>query len=291
MPIGGRHISAEFQQGFNRVTGELMYSTTYVRPTSLAQAVELLKESPEAKPLSGGMTLVPTLKQRLAAPSHLIDLSHLAEMQGIRLDGKVLRIGAATPHAVVANSPIVADAIPALAYLAGLIADPQVRNRGTIGGSVANNDPAADYPSAVLGLNATVVTTTRRIAAADFFIGMFETALAPDELVSAIEFPVPDRASYAKCRHGASGYAVVGVFIAQTGASIRVAITGAQAFVFRWTEAEEALQRNCIESALDGLAIDPSDLLDDVHTSARYRANLIEIYTRRAVAALNAGPK
>jgi carbon-monoxide dehydrogenase medium subunit len=266
-----------------------MYSTTYIRPESLAQAVDLLRESPEAKPLSGGMTLVPTLKQRLAAPSHLLDLSHLAELKGIRLDGKLLHIGAATPHAEVANSAVVADAIPALAYLAGLIADPQVRNRGTIGGSVANNDPAADYPSAVLGLNATVVTSARRIPAAEFFTGMFETALAPDELVTEIEFPVPDRASYAKCRHGASGYAVVGVFIAQTGPSIQVAITGAQAFVFRWNEAEQALQQRCDESALDGLHIDPSELLDDVHTSARYRANLIEVYARRAVAALNAG--
>ncbi|HEY4316780.1 MAG TPA: xanthine dehydrogenase family protein subunit M [Herbaspirillum sp.] len=266
-----------------------MYSTTYIRPTSLAQAVELLQESPEAKPLSGGMTLIPTLKQRLAAPSHLVDLSHLPELQGIRLDGKVLRIGAATPHAVVANSKVVADAIPALAYLAGLIADPQVRNRGTIGGSIANNDPAADYPSAVLGLGATVITNARRIPAAEFFTGMFETALAPDELVTAIEFPMPDRSAYAKCRHGASGYAVVGVFIAQTGAEIRVAVTGAQAFVFRWHEAEEALQRRCEERALDGLEIDPSELLDDVHTSARYRANLIGVYARRAVAALNAG--
>lgn len=265
-----------------------MYATTYIRPTSLAQAVELLKESPEAKPLSGGMTLIPTLKQRLAAPSHLLDLSKLPELQGIRLDGKVLRIGAATPHAVVASSPVVAEAIPALAHLAGLIADPQVRNRGTIGGSVANNDPAADYPSAVLGLNATVITTERRIPASEFFVGMFETALAPDELITEIEFPVPDRAAYAKCRHGASGYAVVGVFIAQTGAEFRVAVTGAQAFVFRWIEAEQALQRKCDESALDGLVIDETELLDDVHTTARYRANLIAVYARRAVASLNA---
>ncbi|RXZ31122.1 xanthine dehydrogenase family protein subunit M [Oxalobacteraceae bacterium CAVE-383] len=265
-----------------------MYATTYIRPTSLAQAVELLKASPEAKPLSGGMTLIPTLKQRLAAPSHLLDLSHLPELQGIRLDGKLLRIGAATPHAVVANSPIVAEALPALAYLAGLIADPQVRNRGTIGGSVANNDPAADYPSAVLALGATVVTSARRIPAEEFFTGMFETALAPDELITEIEFPLPDRAAYAKCRHGASGYAVVGVFIAQTGAGFRVAVTGAQAFVYRWREAEAALQKHCDESALDGLNVDADELLDDVHTSARYRANLIGVYARQAVAALKA---
>jgi carbon-monoxide dehydrogenase medium subunit len=263
-----------------------VYELIYLRPGSLSEAVALLQEHPEARPLSGGMTLVPTLKQRLAAPSHLVDLSHLAELKGIALTDGVLRIGAATPHAEVSRSKVVADAIPALAMLAGLIADPQVRNRGTIGGSVANNDPAADYPAAVLGLGATVVTNERRIAADDFFIGMFETALAPGELVVALEFPCAERAAYRKYRHPASGYAVAGVFVAQTGAAIRVAVTGAGPSVFRWQEAEQALQADCSVAALAGLALDRSLVLDDEQTPARYRANLVEVFTRRAVAAL-----
>jgi carbon-monoxide dehydrogenase medium subunit len=267
-------------------SGENVYALNYVRPASLAEALDFLQNNPEARPLSGGMTLVPTLKQRLAAPSHLVDLTRLPELKGIRREGNVLRIGAATPHAEVANSATVAAAIPALAQLAGLIADPQVRNRGTIGGSVANNDPAADYPSAVLGLNATVVTSSRRIAADDFFIGMFETALTPGELVVALEFPLPGRASYLKYRHAASGYAVVGVFVAQRGAEVRVAITGAGPSVFRWRDAEAALQRECSVAALDAVAIDPAEMLDDMHAPAPYRANLVGVYTRRAVAAL-----
>ncbi|HEY4318571.1 MAG TPA: xanthine dehydrogenase family protein subunit M [Herbaspirillum sp.] len=265
-----------------------MYELIYLRPGSLAEAVVLLQEHPEARPLSGGMTLVPTLKQRLAAPSHLIDLTHLEELKGIALTDGVLRIGAATPHAEVNRSEVVIAAIPALACLAGMIADPQVRNRGTIGGSVANNDPAADYPSAVLGLNATVATSERRIAADDFFVGMFETALAPGELVTALEFPLPDRAAYAKYRHPASGYAVAGVFVAQTGTAVRVAVTGAGPSVFRWTQAEQALQDDCSVAALDGLLLDRSLVLDDEQTPARYRANLVEVFTRRAVAALTA---
>lgn len=260
-----------------------MYELIYLRPGSLAEALALLQAHPEARPLSGGMTLVPTLKQRLAAPSHLIDLTHLDELKGIALTDGALRIGAATPHAQVNASAVVANAIPALAYLAGMIADPQVRNRGTIGGSVANNDPAADYPSAVLGLNATVVTNERRIAADDFFVGMFETALAPGELVTALEFPIPDRAAYAKYRHPASGYAVAGVFIAQTGKDVRVAVTGAGPSVFRWTEAEEALKNDCSIAALTGLVLNRELVLDDEQTPARYRANLVEVFTRRAV--------
>jgi carbon-monoxide dehydrogenase medium subunit len=264
-----------------------LYALNYVRPASLAEAVTFLRNNSEARPLSGGMTLIPTLKQRLAAPSHLVDLTVLAELKGIEFEGGKLRIGATTPHADVANSEAAGKAIPALAHLAGLIADPQVRNRGTIGGSVANNDPAADYPAAVLGLGATVVTTSRRIAADDFFTGMFETALAPDELVAAIEFSVPERSVYLRYRHPASGYAVVGVFIADYGADVRVAITGAGHSVFRWRQAEAALQRNCSVAALNGLAMETDDLVDDVHASAAYRANLIEVFTRRAVAALN----
>jgi carbon-monoxide dehydrogenase medium subunit len=263
-----------------------VYAIDYVRPGSLEEAVTFLQCHAEARPLSGGMTLIPTLKQRLAAPTHLVDLTGIAELKGIRQEGKVLRIGATTPHADVAGSELVAGAIPALARLAGLIADPQVRNRGTIGGSLANNDPAADYPAAVLALDATVVTNTRRIAADDFFLGMFETALASDELVVALEFPLAERASYVKYRHPASGYAVTGVFVAQRGAEVRVAITGAGPSVFRWREAEAALQRDCSVAALDGVAMDPAELLDDAHAPAPYRANLVQVFTRRAVAAL-----
>jgi carbon-monoxide dehydrogenase medium subunit len=263
-----------------------VYALSFVRPDSLSEAVAFLQANPEARPLSGGMTLIPTLKQRLASPSHLVDLTRLPELKGIALHGDVLRIGAATPHAEVAASDTVIGAIPALAILAGLIADPQVRNRGTIGGSVANNDPAADYPAAVLGLNAIVVTSSRRIAADDFFTDMFETALEEGELVVALEFPLADRAGYAKCRHAASGYAVAGVFVAKRGADVRVAVTGAGPSVFRWKEAEQALQRNCSVAALDGLAMDPSALLDDIHIPPRYRGNLVSVYTRRAVAAL-----
>lgn len=268
-----------------------MYALSYVRPATLDEAVAFLKENPEAKPLSGGMTLVPTLKQRLAAPSHLVDLTRLPELKGISFDGKVLRIGAATPHAEVAASEVVANAIPALAFLAGLIADPQVRNRGTMGGSVANNDPAADYPSAVLGLNATVVTSDRRIPADMFFLGMFETALQEGELVVAVEYPTPDRAGYLKYRHPASGYAVAGVFIALTGKDVRVAVTGAGPSVYRWSEAEEALANNFSVDALAGLRVDPAEMLEDIHAPAAYRANLVQVLTRRAVASLAAAPK
>jgi carbon-monoxide dehydrogenase medium subunit len=265
-----------------------VYATSYVRPRTLAEAVEFLHQNTEARPLSGGMTLIPTLKQRLAAPSHLVDLTRLDELKGIRLDADRLRIGAATPHAEVARSPTVAAAIPALARLAGLIADPQVRNRGTIGGSVANNDPAADYPAAVLGLDATVVTGSRRIAAADFFVGMFETSLQPGEVIVAVEFPLPDQAAYVKHRHPASGYAITGVFVARFGARVRVAVTGAGPSVFRWREAEERLSRSLTGDALKDLRMDPAQLLDDVHAPQRYRANLVQIYTRRAAAALAA---
>lgn len=263
-----------------------MYALSYVRPASLAEALAFLDDNPEAKPLSGGMTLVPTLKQRLAAPSHLVDLTVLDELKGISLQDGVLRIGAATRHAEVASSAVVAGAIPALAYLAGMIADPQVRNRGTMGGSVANNDPAADYPAGVLGLGATVITSARRIPADDFFVDMFETALSPGELVVAIEYPLPRRAAYRKCRHPASGYALAGVFIADFGARVRVAVTGASHAVFRWPEAEDALAADCSLAALDGLKLDPGLMLDDERTPARYRANLVEVFTRRAVAAM-----
>ncbi|MEM5341210.1 FAD binding domain-containing protein [Paraburkholderia azotifigens] len=264
-----------------------MYDTTYLRAASLAEAVAWLREHEEARPLSGGMTLIPTLKQRLAAPSHLIDLTRIGELRGIEVRGDTLRVGALMKHAEVAASPVVRDAIPALAHLASVIADPQVRNRGTMGGSVANNDPAADYPSAVLALNAHVVTSSqRRIPADDFFIDTFETALEADELVTAIEFAIPRRAAYAKYRHPASGYAVAGVFIAQYDDAVRVAVTGAGASVFRWLEAEGALRQDLSEAALASLWIDREMLPDDDNASASYRAHLIETYTRRALQAL-----
>jgi carbon-monoxide dehydrogenase medium subunit len=263
-----------------------VYALTYVRPASLAEALAVLAAHPEACALSGGMTLVPTLKQRLAAPSHLVDLARLPELKGIALDGNVLRIGAATCHADVATSAVVRGAIPALSELAGLIADPQVRNRGTIGGSVANNDPAADYPAALLGLGATVVTSARRIGADDFFVGMFETALAPGELVVAVEFPLPRRAAYRKHRHPSSGYALAGVFVADVGESMRVAVTGAAPAVFRWREAEEALRHVDQAGALAALRIDPGLLFDEARLPAAYRASLVEVTARRAVASL-----
>jgi carbon-monoxide dehydrogenase medium subunit len=263
-----------------------VYAFSYFRPATVDEAVAFLKEHSGAKPLSGGMTLVPTLKQRLAAPSHLVDLSRIPALKGISVEDGVLRIGAATPHAEVASSAIVARAIPALAKLAGLIADPQVRNRGTIGGSVANNDPAADYPASVLGLNATVVTNERRIPADEFFVGMFETALREAELVTGLEFPCPDTANYLKYAHPASGYAVTGVFVARTGSNVRVAVTGAGPSVFRWREAEQELESAFSITALEGLEIDPAMMLDDIHAPAAYRANLVKVFTRRAVAEL-----
>jgi carbon-monoxide dehydrogenase medium subunit len=260
-----------------------MYPLTYLRPDSVAQAASFLLAHEEAKPLAGGMTLIPTLKQRLAAPSHLVDLSRLPELRRLARSGDVLHIGAATTHRDVSQSPVVAQAIPALAELAGLIADPQVRARGTMGGSLANNDPAADYPAAMLALAGTVVTNTRRIAADAFFTGMFETALQRGELVVALEYPIPAQACYVKYRHPASGYAVVGVFIARQAGGIRVAVTGAGPCVFRWSEAEAALNRNLSASALDGLLPDASVLLGDVHTSPRRRAHLVGVMARRAL--------
>ncbi|HSV79051.1 MAG TPA: xanthine dehydrogenase family protein subunit M, partial [Ramlibacter sp.] len=239
-----------------------MYPFRYERPRDVAEAVRLLQAHPQARPLSGGMTLVPTLKHRLARPSHLVDLSRLDALRGIACQGKVLRIGAATPHAQVAASPVVRQAIPALAELAGVIGDAQVRQRGTIGGSIANNDPAADYPSAVLGLGATVVTDRRRIAGDAFFTGMFGTALEAGEIVTAVEFPQPLRAAYCKHRHPASGYALVGVFLAETREGVRVAVTGAASCVLRWTAAEARLNAAAERSddVVQGLQLAPEGL-------------------------------
>jgi len=264
-----------------------MYSLSYVKAKSVKEAAEFLARNPEAKLLAGGMTMIPTLKARLARPTHLVDIANLPELRRIEAKGGKLVIGAGTKHHEVATSAIVKKAIPALAGLAGEIGDPQVRNRGTIGGSLANNDPAADYPAAVLGLGATVVTTKRSIAADDYFQGLFATALEEGEVIVRIEFPVPKRAAYSKFPHPASGYAMAGVFIAQTAVGVRVAVTGAGPGVFRWKEAEAALAKNFKPAAIEGIKLDASGLNTDIHADREYRANLVRVMAKRAAAKLS----
>jgi carbon-monoxide dehydrogenase medium subunit len=263
-----------------------MYQFEYHKPKSVAEAASLLASKPEAKLLAGGQTLIPTLKQRLAAPSDVIDLSSVAELKGIKVAGGVVTVGAGTLHADVAASKDVQAAIPALAALAGNIGDAQVRNRGTLGGSISNNDPAADYPGAVVALGATVVTNKRRIAGDDFFTGMFETALEPGEIVTAVEFPKPEKANYQKFPNPASRYAMVGVFVAKTKGGVRVAVTGAGPTVFRWSDAEAALAKSLNADALNGVSASADGLNSDIHASAEYRAHLIGVLAKRAVAAL-----
>ena len=260
-----------------------MHNFEFVKPSSVADAVKALATE-GAQALSGGQTLTPTMKQRLAAPSVLVSLTGIAEMKGVKQNGSVLWVGGATPHAVVARE---AGAFPALAALAGGIGDPAVRNRGTIGGSIANNDPAACYPAGVLGSGATVITNKRRIAADDYFTGMFSTALAEGEIVTAVEFPIPKRAAYAKFDQPASRFALTGVFVAQAAdGSVRVAVTGASNNgVFRWKAAEAALARNFSAAALAGLTVDATDMISDLHGSAAYRANLVKVMAQRAVSA------
>lgn len=264
-----------------------MYSLKYVQPKSVKEAAAFLSANPEAKVLSGGMTLIPTLKQRLARPTHLVDIARLAELRKIEMKGGRLVIGAGMKHHEVATSAVVNRAIAALAGLASEIGDPQVRNCGTLGGSVANNDPAADYPAAVLGLNATVVTTKREIAAEKFFQGLFTTALGDGEIILRIEFPLPKRAAYSKFHHPASGYAMAGVFIAQLADGLRVAVTGAGPGVFRWKEAEAALAKGLKPEAIDGAKLDASGLNSDMHADRDYRANLVRVMAKRAVAKLS----
>jgi carbon-monoxide dehydrogenase medium subunit len=263
-----------------------MRDFNYHRPSDLKAAAAKLKSAAEAKLLAGGMTLLPVLKQRLAAPTDLIDLAGIAELQGIRVDGKELVIGAMTPHAVVAGSAEVRKAIPALADLAEGIADPAVRNRGTIGGSIANADPAADYPAGVVGLDATIETTERRIAADKFFTGLYSTALGQGEIVTAVRFRIPERARYLKFRHPASGFAVVGVMVAKFANGVRVAVTGAGPSVFRVAAVEAALVRDFSAQAIAAIAVPPDDLLSDIHYSSEYRAHLTAVLARRAVADL-----
>ncbi len=260
-----------------------MYSFTYTRAKSLAEARDMLAKDADAKLLSGGMTLIPTLKQRLAQPTHLVDIGGLPELRGIEVKGTQLVIGAASQHHEVATSAVVKKAIPALAALADQIGDPQVRNRGTIGGSVANNDPAADYPAAVLALDAAVVTNKREIAAGDYFQGMFATALEEGEIIVSIKFNIPKRAAYEKFPHPASGYAMAGVFVAEGAKGLRVAVTGAASGVFRWEAAEKALAKKMSVDALEGVELATDDMNEDIHATREYRANLARVMTKRAL--------
>ncbi len=263
----------------------ITYPFSYQRAANLADAKALLGANPEAKLLAGGQTLIPTMKQRLANPPLLIDISGLPELSGIRRDGERLVLGAALTHAQVAQSLEVRKAIPALAVLASHIGDPAVRHLGTLGGSVANNDPAADYPAAVLGLNATVITTCREIPADKFFTGMFATMLEPDEILRAVAFPVPKRAAYAKFANPASRYAMVGVFVAQTLQGVRVAVTGAAPCVRRIRPMETALEASFTPEAIAHIKIESDGLNQDLHGSAQYRAHLVTVMAKRAVAA------
>jgi carbon-monoxide dehydrogenase medium subunit len=261
-----------------------MYNFEYQAPKSVADAAKLAGKE-DAKLMAGGMTLIPTLKQRLAKPSDVIDLGKIPELKGIKKDGNAIVVGAMTRHYDVANSDVVKSGLPALAHLASHIGDPAVRNRGTCGGSIANNDPAADYPSAVLALNATIITNKRKIAADDFFKGMFETALAPDEIITAVSFPIPEKAAYMKFPNPASRYAIVGVFVAKTGNAVRVGVTGAAPSAFRQKDMEAALSKSFTPDAIKSVVQKQDGLNSDIHASAEYRAHLVGVMARRAVTA------
>jgi len=263
-----------------------MYSTTYHRPSSIDEAAALFAKGKEAKYLAGGHTLIPVMKQRLASPSDVIDLARIKDLVGIEVSGDALTIKAATPHCDVATSAEVQKAIPALARLASVIGDPAVRHRGTLGGSIANNDPAADYPAALLAVGATVKTNKRSIAADDFFKGLFATALDDGEIITAVSFPIPAKAGYGKFPHPASRFALTGVFVARSrSGDVRAAATGASSSgVMRVGAIEAALKANWSASALDNIKIAASGLLSDIHGTADYRANLIKVMAQRAVA-------
>lgn len=260
-----------------------MATISYHRPGSIAEAARLAAADPDARVIAGGQSVLPALKLGLLLPSAFIDLAGLAELRSIRAERDRVSIGAMVTHAAVAESREIRATLPALSELAESIGDPQVRNRGTIGGSVANSDPAADYPAAVLALNATIRTNQRAIAADAFFKGLFETDLKPGELVTAIEFPVPTRAAYVKFPQPASRFALVGVFVAQTGGRVRVAVTGAGAHAFRLEALEEALARRFVPEACDAVTVAAQGLNGDLHGSAEYRASLIPVLARRAV--------
>ncbi|MEN0042095.1 MAG: xanthine dehydrogenase family protein subunit M [Pseudomonadota bacterium] len=261
-----------------------MYETTYHRADSLADAASKIGD--EGKYLAGGQTLLPTMKQRLAAPSDLIDLSKIEDMKGITIDGKSVKIGAMTTHAEVAAHDGLRAVCHGITDMGGWIGDPHVRHRGTIGGSIANNDPAADYPSAMMALDATIHTDQREIAADDFFTGMFETALNEGEIITAVSFTAPEKCAYEKFRNPASRYAMAGVFVAHHGDTVRVGVTGASSGgVYRATDMEDALAADFSADALDGCTVDEGDMLSDIHGSAEYRAHLVKVMAKRAVAA------
>lgn len=262
-----------------------MYEFNYHEASDVDEAIKLITQASEGVFMGGGQTLLPTLKQRLANPSDVIDLRNIKELSGIKMDGNSVVIGAMTQHNFVARANDVKKTIPALAHLAGGIGDPQVRNIGTIGGSIANNDPAADYPAAVLGLDAIITTNHRSIGAADFFTGMFETALESGELITSVKFPIPTKAAYMKFPSPASRYAMVGVFIAETAEEIRVAVTGAASCVFRMPEMEQALEGNWSPDAIAGIKPSPDNLNGDIHGSAEYRSNLVNVMAKRAILA------
>ncbi|HXF15549.1 MAG TPA: xanthine dehydrogenase family protein subunit M [Burkholderiales bacterium] len=260
-----------------------MHAFNYHKASSVADATAKLAASDDGRLLAGGQTLIAAMKMRLSAPSDLVDLAGIAELRGIKVDASSATVGAMTTHATVAASPEIKKAIPALALLASEIGDPMVRNMGTMGGSVANNDPAADYPAAVLGLGATVLTSKRKIPADKFFTAMYETALEPGEIITSIAFPVPKRAGYSKFKNPASRYALVGVFVADTANGIRVAVTGAGPCVFRLPELEKALGKSFSPDAVNGIKVPATNLNADIHASAEYRAHLITVMAKRAV--------
>ncbi len=260
-----------------------MYKFSYQKVNSVAAAVEALRNAEDGKLLAGGQTMLPTMKHRLASPSDIVDLSGVAELRGISIVGNTVTIGAMTPHAEVAASSDMQNAIPALAKLAGNIGDPAVRNRGTIGGSIANNDPAADYPAAVIALGATVKTNQREISGDDFFTGMFETALNDNEVIISVSFPVPEAAAYMKFENPASRYAIAGVFVAKTGSDVRVGVTGATPCAHRAVRIEEALGGALNSAVVDGVDIPVDEMNSDIHASAEYRAHLVKIMAKRAV--------
>jgi len=262
-----------------------MHAFEYHRPSSSKDAIALAGKKDEGKYLAGGQSLVQAMKLRLASPTDLIDLGTIKDLAGIKVSGSAVEIGAMTRHADVAGSKDVQKAIPALAALAGIIGDRQVRHMGTIGGSLANNDPAADYPAAVLGLGATITTNKRKIEADKFFKGLYETALEAGELITSVSFPVPKRAAYMKFKNPASRFAIVGVFVADFGGKARVGVTGAGPSAFRQAEMEKALSAKFAPESVASIKVKPDGLNNDLHASPEYRAHLITVMAKRAVEA------
>jgi len=268
-----------------------MHETTYHRPSTVDEAAALFAKGSDSKYLAGGHTLLPVMKARLASPTDIIDLAKIKDLVGIQSLGDVIVIKAATTYFDILSSADVKNNIPALVYLTSVLGDPAVRYRGTIGGSIANNDPAADYPAGALGLGATIVTNKRKIAADDYFKGMFETALEPDEIIVKVSFPLVKKAAYQKFKHPASGFALVGVLVSKRSSDIRVAVTGAGANgVFRVKSFEEALKKRFSPKSIEGMTVPANGMNSDIHGSAEYRAHLIGVLARRAVAAANEKP-